>query len=220
MTKININGEPFVFEEENLSYASTKPMTHEEGKAILFKAKELFDSVGLHFYLGYGTLLGAIREHDFIKGDEDVDVFTNDEKKLRENLPYFHNNGLRVIRAVAGNTYSFKYGEGGYIDVYILRRISWYSPWSYYCYSISNHEYVPKKLFREFENIEFLGATFECPKNPEKVLEFLYGKDWHTPVSGHKFYYEVKTAYYYHKVVIPFIKKILLYDKWYTYIKK
>lgn len=38
------------------------------------KTKELFSLIELPFYLAYGTLLGAVRDHALIPGDEDVDV--------------------------------------------------------------------------------------------------------------------------------------------------
>lgn len=38
-----------------------------------------------------------------------------------------------------------------------------------------------------------------CPKNPEKLVAFWYGKNWRTPVRGHKYIYEARSHYYYIK---------------------
>lgn len=216
---IIIEGEAFTFEEENLCYENTKPMSHDEGVELLYTVKRLLDAKELEFYLAYGTLLGAVRNHDIIPGDEDLDIIIRDEKKLLSILPYLNDNGLRLIRAVQGNTYSFRMGENCYIDIYICRPIPWYSPWSVYCYSIANKSYCPKSIWSEIQDIEFLGETFRCPKNPERILTLWYGSDWMTPKPGHNFYYQVK-SHYYMKRFKEMIKKLIGYNKWYHLIKK
>lgn len=44
------------------------------GNEVLQKAKNALDSENVLFWLDYGTLLGAYREHDFIKHDFDLDI--------------------------------------------------------------------------------------------------------------------------------------------------
>lgn len=211
--KIIINGTDFYYDREDLSYSHTHAMSHVEAQNILFKAKELLDSKGLRFFLAYGTLLGAIREHGFIKGDEDVDIAVDNEEHLISIIPYLEENDLHLIRVIPGNTYTFRTNEDCYIDMYILRPIFRFSIWSLYCYALCNLK-TPKKYFKEYDKMEFLGKDFCCPKNPEKLIEFWYGKSWRTPVRGHKFYYEVKSAYYWRLYIAPYLKKIVLFDKW------
>ncbi len=217
--KIIIEGKPFEYEAEFLSDDTNAPMSLETAIELLTKVKESFDCIQLPFYLCYGTLLGAIRERTLIQGDEDLDVFITDETKLYKNLPFLRGFGLELIRLVPNIVYSFKTSGQGYVDVYILSKLKWYNPWSSYCYALES-KIQPKKFFYGFEEITFLGVQCLCPKNPEKILEFWYGKSWRTPIRGHKFYYEVKTAYYWHWIRDNIIKKIILYDRWCEYIKK
>ena len=49
-------------------------MNEEYMKQVLPILKEVFDSYGVVFWLDFGTLLGAYREHGFIPGDTDVDL--------------------------------------------------------------------------------------------------------------------------------------------------
>ena len=53
-------------------FEGIKPLNKEIANENLKLLKEVCDRNGLHFLLFFGTLLGAVREHDFIKHDEDV----------------------------------------------------------------------------------------------------------------------------------------------------
>ena len=46
--------------------------------------KKVFHEQNLFFGLAYGTILGAIRDHDFITHDEDIDLYI-----LKENEELF-----------------------------------------------------------------------------------------------------------------------------------
>ena len=214
---ILIDNKPFSYEEEALSLDTIPAITNEEAREVLCLAKKLLQPIGLEFYLYWGTLLGAVRDKGVIKGDEDVDVYITDEAKLFMNIPYLYENGLKVIRIVRGSLYSFRANNNCYIDFYIVRPLR-HSIWSTSCYRITHYN-QPKWIFQEAEEIPFLGETFMCPKNPEKVLAFLYGDTWRTPVKGHKFPSEVRSAYYFHQFR-NFVKKCIFYDKWYMHFKK
>ena len=58
-------------------FAGIKPIDKVIAKENLFLLKDICDEAGLKFILFYGTLLGAIREHDFITHDEDIDLRTS-----------------------------------------------------------------------------------------------------------------------------------------------
>lgn len=219
---IIVKGKPFTYEDEiqDICYDNISTITEDQARNLLIKTKEVFDAIGLDFYLAFGTLLGAIREKSLIKGDEDVDVFITDEQKLYDNLPYIYDHGLRLCRMHKRTIYSFRIGDNSYIDVYILSEIK-NSLWSSSCYRLSA-KYVPKSLFSEFEDIEFLGIKCKCPQEPEKVLEFWYGETWRTPVSGHNFKCEVPSAYYYHSFINyskQFVKFLIGWKYWRQYVK-
>lgn len=56
-----------------------KEMTIKEEQNIQLEILKKFDAIcrkeGLIYYLAYGTLLGAVREHGFIEWDDDVDIW-------------------------------------------------------------------------------------------------------------------------------------------------
>ncbi|MBQ7562347.1 MAG: hypothetical protein IJS99_11065 [Synergistaceae bacterium] len=139
-----------------------------------------------------------------------MDIFVWDEEKLRNNLINFYEKGLKVCRIYTGMFYSFRINHTCYIDVYIKREINEISvlPWRLYCVSLCGSE-MPRKFFREYSEIEFLGEKCLCPKNPEKLLEFWYGPNWRIPIRGHKFIYRVKSAHYYYLYLKPKVDNII-----------
>lgn len=216
--ELTIKGKKFVFEEEVITY-DHEPIKYEDAKTILCYAKKMLDSKEIPFFLFWGTLLGAIREHSIIKGDDDIDIAIMDENALIENLPFFYENGFKVVRMEKGHLYSFRIANTEcYIDIYIVKPIKC-SLWTPFCYTISKH-YLPKKYFKYFDKISFLDVDCLIPNHSEEVLELLYGKNWKIPMKGAKSFGEVKSAYYYHLFKFKFLKKIIFYDKWYKLIKK
>ena len=204
---IVIKGYQFSYEEEAITYDDNFSITEDAAKEILTLTKSLFDSKGIKFYLAYGSLLGAIRDNGLIKGDEDVDVYSFQEEAIVENLPYFYDKGLKVVRYSPGRFLTFRKNKDSYIDVYIARPLR-RSIWSIYCYSLTQLN-TPKKYFIGEKEIEFLGVKCFIPEKSEELIEFWYGKNWRTPVRGHKFYYEVKSAYYFHLIWNNHLKKYI-----------
>lgn len=190
-TTIQINGKPFTYsdEDDDISYESLKAITVDEARKLLETTKKLFDNCSIKYSLAFGTLLGAVRDKTIIKGDEDVDVLVYSEKDIRNNLQYLSDNGLKLCRIQGNLLYSFKADTNGFIDVYIINKLP-ISIWSLWCDSIINRA-IPRRYIRKLDEIEFLGDYYPCPKHPEKILEFWYGKTWKIPIKGHIYTYEV-----------------------------
>jgi hypothetical protein len=175
-----IKGVPFEYESVDLTTDDAESITFEQARAILMKAKQLLGKYGIRFWLHYGTLLGAIREHGFISHDYDVDIMTDDGDKLLEAIPDLAKEGFILIRAESGLIYSFSY-SGVYIDIYIKSEAPF--PLNLWCYRLNGH-FVPKSLMKGLQEIDFLGERFNVPLNPEKLLRFYYGDTWRTPIKG------------------------------------
>lgn len=175
-----IDGAPFEYDAVELTVEDAKKITEKQARNILLKTKELLDKYGIQFWLHYGTLLGAIREHGFIPHDYDVDIMTEDYDKLLSVIPNLYKEGLMLIRVEDGLLYSFSY-EGAYIDIYIKSRAPF--PLNIWCYKLNGH-FVPKYLMSGLQQIELYGKIFNVPKNPEKLIRFYYGATWRTPIKG------------------------------------
>jgi len=183
-TTILIEGKPFSFEDEidDITYDTIRPITEQEAKELLETTKKLFDICGMRFFLAFGTLLGAVREHGLIEGDEDVDVYVDSEEELRKNLPFLYENGLKLCRFVENWYYSFRVDGGAFIDVYIHRPVDdkFWGRW----YDYIERVIVPKRLVRNCEEIEFLGGMYFVPSKPERILKCWYGSTWKIPISN------------------------------------
>jgi len=160
-----------------------KPISIEQCKKNLLTLKPILDSNNIKFKLGYGTLLGAIREKSFIKNDSDIDLlFYKKDKMLMDSLiPLFEKEGF-VLGRFNNNFFEMHRNES-HVDFYffsernlvdkLLSRVT--CSVGIWCV------YVENKFWCESEELVFLNQTFLVFKNPKAWLEFNYGSDWLIP---------------------------------------
>lgn len=177
MGEININDKAFFFEDIELTYEQATIITPAIAKQNLIIFKKTLDKRRLPFFLMHGTLLGAIREHDFIKHDIDIDTCVTDEEALKEAIPDLSEAGLKLCRYQEHLLYSF-IKDNVYIDVYIVNKLEGLIGLFYVRY-LGN--IIPKKFFIGSKNILFQGEKFRVPFYTMQLLKFWYGKDWRTP---------------------------------------
>lgn len=166
----------------------------EISKENLMILKKTFDETGIPFIIFFGTLLGAIRDHDFIAHDTDTDVvlFESYRDRLYNALPVLEETGLKLVRSVKDNRVLSFFRNGEYIDLYFigLRRIGFRKKW-YIDYSS-----ISKKLLLNFSWYEFLGESFRVPRDSPAVLKQLYGKNWKTPIEDYEANHDYLLKFY------------------------
>lgn len=142
----------------------------------LVKFQKLMDKAQIRITPAYGSLLGIIRDNDFIEWDEDIDLYMlkEDENKLDDMLFELKDNGFELIRYERIGLYSFM-RNGEYIDIYVVENIGG-------GLRISGGDLFFDEDFTDQIDYEFKGLNIKIPKNYERHLEFLYG-DWKTPVK-------------------------------------
>ena len=164
------------FKEKNFS--CPKPMHLVNAKNNLLSVKEVLDKNKVKFGLIFGTLLGAVREGNFIEHDEDVDLFVLEEDKeaLINTLEDLLEIGFKVCRYDAGLLSIIRDNE--YIDFYFFRKYMFF-------YRTSSAGLTYKSAFlQETKSQEFLGTTFQVPKETEAFLKVLYGVNWKIPIKN------------------------------------
>jgi phosphorylcholine metabolism protein LicD len=131
----------------------------------------------IEYYICFGTLLGAIRENDFIKGDTDTDLIVH-ERFLCKFDDVIKGNGfgrfkiMRVMDAVI----SF-IADGEYIDVYPY----YDSDGIFYKYGLDKPKFsIYKEDMQPGKFVTIRGKKYPTIKRSEKYLEHWYG-EWKTP---------------------------------------
>ena len=157
------------------------PMDATVAAALLREAKEVFDELGVVFFLRQGTCLGAVRDGAFIPWDDDIDLGSIygmhglTKRSVASVIEAFRARGFHVEAATYG-------GETwlGIMKRHI--RIDWF------CYRVhKGHVFhfpnvsIPVELFARLQEIVFAGERFLVPSPPEEYLRCKYGPNWATP---------------------------------------
>jgi len=149
-------------------------------KDNLFSVGEVFNHYGIVFFLMYGTLLGAVRENNFIDHDIDTEIgiFEEDKEKLINALKTLLSVGFDLIRANYPDDVVTIMRSDEIIDIGIFRCEKDRNGVDYRVYQ-HNREYFlsPNRLIP----FNFLGRDFLIPLDPEKYLVQWYGEDWRVP---------------------------------------
>jgi phosphorylcholine metabolism protein LicD len=173
--KINTSKGPYTYEVVHFTLGE-KRINREIAKNNLLEFRSCFENVGITFGLIYGTLLGAIREKNFIEHDEDVDVFVLDEDRNRvlEILFDLRKVGLEVGRYEERHDLLSFHKKGEYIDIYFFKK-------NIFGKREANGAFVEAKYLENLKKIDFLGERFAVPEQSEELLEKIYGHDWRIP---------------------------------------
>ncbi|SKC35880.1 polysaccharide pyruvyl transferase family protein [Krasilnikoviella flava] len=155
--------------------------------ALMRKAAGVLDECGYPAMLAYGTLLGAVREGDFLAHDDDIDMLIPLQAATREEadeiLGGLHTRlrelGWKVSRP---NSYTNFHltdpATGLHIDVFPLLVDG---------DSTQLHmekmklRAIPTSVVLPSSTITFLGEEMLAPAQPEAFLAERYGETWSTP---------------------------------------
>ncbi len=161
----------------------TKHISLDKKQALedLISIKKVFDENSISFWLIGGTLLGAVRDKDFISWDDDTDVAVYEEDFLPKYdilKEAFVSEGFifRDAQKSMGTKINlYRYGkvntQKNSIDCLFLN--DKYENDNYRFSRVRRH---PRKYFEKYEEIKFKETIFRVPSPPEKYLSFMYQK--------------------------------------------
>jgi phosphorylcholine metabolism protein LicD len=160
-------------------------------KKALNNLKDTRDSLiecNLDYFLIDGTLLGCMREKNFIAHDTDLDlgVFMSqcDIKKTIRLINKMEDKGFTLHRqfGIFGKHFEMAFKRDGIkIDLFFYYKKDKEYRFNAFLNGGKNLEKdlitfsYPIKFFEKLEKIEFLGEKFLAPNNPEEVLKIKYG---------------------------------------------
>lgn len=191
-----IKDKEYIFEEVEF-FNGMQIIDREKSKDNLLELKKILDFKRIEFGLIYGTLLGAVRENNFIAHDQDTDIFMLQEAKAYfiDSLFYLREHGFELARNDKNLMTIIRGGE--YIDIYFFKKSLWF-------YRKNDRQYVIKEHLEKIEKINFFNEEFRVPYNHILFLEKHYGYDWRIPMQNKP----AKSTYFIGKYK-EFIKKLI-----------
>lgn len=150
---------------------------------LMNEVRDIMNKHGIKFWLSEGTALGVFRDGDLISCDDDVDFsypISYYDIFLSKVKPELESKGYEVgILAIFNNKrFNFAIKNDHFIDFDIVCPKS-------NCIAKNGRkcsELLPH--LQEFYKIKFNNRIWNVPK--ESYYEYLYGKDWKTPLCGKK----------------------------------
>lgn len=161
--------------------------------------ERLFEAeFGLPIYLTWGTLLGAVREQDFIGHDNDIDLAylsaaTTDFEIVEENetiVRVLRDHGLTVQRHTKGQLHVnvARDQRTAQLPAYNLDVwTTWVREGRYYHYPDIKGD-VAAAAVTPLARGAFRGERLLLPAEPDSVLRCFYGDDWSEPDPGYAWY--------------------------------
>jgi methionyl-tRNA formyltransferase len=145
--------------------------------------KKIMDKIGIDFWLTFGTLLGVVRDGDFISYDHDTDIAASSSDLI--------SNFDALKESFISNGFVFRRDDdcenGLKIRVYRDKQDCCIE--GFINGSLEDEEYLisktfkfPRKYFENYGTINFKGVTFKAPYPVEDYLSFVY-RDWKNPIK-------------------------------------
>ncbi len=151
----------------------------------------------------YGTLLGIIRDNDFIAHDDDVDMIylgetSSFEDMLKERdkvIQKLKLHGYKILKVNNNGDYNIHLNiNGKLIDLFpsfLTNNIE------ISFFSAGKIKVAKLDYFYPLQTIKFYGIDIKIPFNSDKILEVRYGENWKIPDKNFGFIRRARNEKYY-----------------------
>jgi hypothetical protein len=160
-------------------------MKPEKARRVLMEGTDLLEELGIRYWLGAGTALGAYRDNlsdAFLEHDTDIDVCTLDEMAIWK----FSYAALRrgwmtnVIYSVPDRWVQCMMSKDGIpFDLYLF----YIDGDTCRCDTAWGTMRFPSRMVIDLEPIQIDGRPYPIPNPPWEYLDVRFGPDWRTPAK-------------------------------------
>lgn len=188
----------FLFKSTHNKYTETLNKEKAEayqnyGLEALSKFDECMRINNFRYTLAFGSILGAIRDHGFIKHDLDIDTFMWIEdfnpkiiKELQKyGFTWLYNYSINNDKYGREDTFSYK---GVNIDIfYLYPKIDAYPYCCDFVYKrgLKKHELLPRRIelpvSKDRMLVKFENLKLYVPVNADEICKFRYGPNYMIP---------------------------------------
>lgn len=153
------------------------------------------DKIDINWGPAFGTLIGIVRNDDFLSWSPcfDIYILKEDEERLKDILWLLQDVGFIIKRYERRGLYYIE-RNGEYIKVFVLHKISTDIRHT------GGSDFIHEKYIQNTTKWNFRGIDFNVPQELDAYLTFQYG-DWIKPKQ---------TVFY----------KLGIIDRWFTWVKK
>jgi hypothetical protein len=178
---------------DNYDFANyTEERKDELVKGIIFMQDFFKKEFDLNLYVDFGTLLGAIRDKDFIPYDTDIDMTYLSKYSVKEDINKRADHIYSVIEKNGLLLYDFRKRtvnpHSGQVHVSLPQfnmivdiTTGWIDPYGDY-YVFPYGKIGKREDVLPIKKVAFRKELVNVPNNSEKLLEFLYN-DWRKPID-------------------------------------
>ncbi|MBS0280404.1 MAG: LicD family protein, partial [Proteobacteria bacterium] len=161
-------------------------MDEQNALAALILTRDIMAAIKLRYFLTDGTLLGIVRDNNFIASDSDIDIGV-----FAEDFNIFSFGLLASLMRLNGFSHRFLGVWGKHFAVHWTRKNVLVDVSFYFKNGDQRVSYAmddtnifkitfPADLIETLAPIEFRGHSFTAPKDPRAILSYQYG-DWSVP---------------------------------------
>jgi len=135
------------------------------------------DKIGINWGPAFGTLIGIVRNDNYIPWSPNFDIYIlkEDEERFKDVLWILNDNGFELVRYERRGLYYLK-KRGEYFKIFVLHKIS------YDIRHTGGSDFIHEKYLQDTTKWEFRGVMLNIPSEVNEYLTFQYG-DWTKPIQ-------------------------------------
>ncbi len=155
-------------------------MSIDAANESLLILKKTLDNMQIPFMLTAGTLLGIYRDGSILPHDKDYDIWMPFSTPKAELIKLLAKHGF--IHDRGGNDWNISFRDTRHeavFDIFFVKPENNKLVWA--VSKMKNKILYFHNSITGISSIEYLGVSFNIPKNPEIILAEFYGADWIVP---------------------------------------